>query len=119
MVYGGKLASYFEVAKGMLLKAGVAFLKPDYDPDLPYSQEILIPSPERIFSYYEAKMELDCTRGLKGRKDKTIRDGPEDDGTTIATKSDKCASALCGRHGDSRSLPVLMCYVAGDSYEPA
>ena len=42
------LAIYFDVSKGALLKAGVAILNPDYNPELPYSQEILITHPERI-----------------------------------------------------------------------
>jgi hypothetical protein len=67
----------------VLLKAGVAVVNLDYDPDLPYSQEILIPKPKRICSYDETKMELDYTRGFKGRKDKAIRNGPGDDGKTI------------------------------------
>ena len=33
---------YFEVSKGLLLKAGVAIVNPDYDPMVPHSQAILI-----------------------------------------------------------------------------
>jgi hypothetical protein len=64
------MASYFEVAKGVLLNAGVALVNPDYDPDLPYSQEILITKPERIWPYDETKMELDCTvyKGFQRKK---------------------------------------------------
>ncbi len=47
------------------MKAGVAVVNPDYDPDLPYSKEIPITKPERICSYDETKMELDFTRGFK------------------------------------------------------
>jgi hypothetical protein len=78
----------------VLLKAGVAVVSPDYDPNVPYSAEILITKPERIGSYDETKMELDCTRGGKDKKDRTLK-APDDDGTTIVTKSDKCASACC------------------------
>jgi len=113
------MTSYFEAAKNVLLKAGVAVVNPHYDPNLPYSQEILITKPARICSYDETKMELDSTRGFKGRNDKTIRNSPEDDGTMISTKSDKCASAVCGRLGDGKALPVFMCYASGDSYKPA
>ena len=72
---------YFDVAKGVLLKAGVAVLNPDFDPELPYSEELLITKPERIGSYDETKVELDCTRGGKVKKDRTLR-VPNDDGTT-------------------------------------
>jgi len=62
MVYGEKLAEYFEVAKDVLLNAGVAIINPDYDPTEVYSQYILITHPERICSYDETRSELDCTR---------------------------------------------------------
>jgi len=108
-----------EVSKGVLLKAGVSVVNPDYDPEVPYSQEILITHPERICSYDQTKMELECAKGGKGRKDWTLKAGPDDDGTTVVTKSDKCAFAVCGRLGDGRSLPVFMCFASGDSYEPS
>ena len=57
------LKTYFEVVKGVLLKAGVAVPHPDFDPELPYSEELLITKPERIGSYDETRVELDCTRG--------------------------------------------------------
>jgi hypothetical protein len=93
----------------VFLSAGVAVVNPEYDPELPYSQKILITKPERICSLDESKMKLDCTRGGLGKKYQTIRDGPDDDGATVVTKSDKCASAVCGRLGEGRSLPVFMC----------
>ncbi len=40
------LQVYFDVSKGVLLHAGVAVLNPDFDPEMPYSQEILITRPE-------------------------------------------------------------------------
>jgi hypothetical protein len=39
------LENYFEVSKGVFLKAGVAEANPDYDPMVPYFQEILITKP--------------------------------------------------------------------------
>ncbi len=102
----------------MLLKAGVAVLNPDFDPELSYSEELIITKPERICSFDETKVELDCTKGGKGKKDRTSR-VPNDDGTTVVTKSDKCASAVCGRLGDGKGLPVLVCFALGDSYAPA
>eukprot|EP00873_Tetraselmis_striata_P014248 jgi/Tetstr1/434512/TSEL_023604.t1 len=44
------LADYYEVAKDVLLKAGVARVNPDFQPNVPYSQEILITHPEGITS---------------------------------------------------------------------
>ena len=79
----------------------------------------MITHPERICSYDETKMELDCTKGGKGNGDRTVRAGATDDGTTVVTKSSKCASAVCGRLGDGRALPVFTCFASGDSYAPA
>ncbi len=78
------------MSKGVLiLKAGVAVLNPDFDPAVPYSQEILITRPERICSYDETKMELDCTKGGKGKSGRCPTTGPGDDGTVVVAKSDK------------------------------
>ncbi len=90
------------MSKGVLLKAGVTVFNPDFDSEGPYSQEILITHPERICSYDETKMELDCTKGGKGKYDTIVNSGPGDDGTVVVTKSDKCASAVSGRLGDGR-----------------
>ena len=112
------LKTYFDVAKGVLIKAGVAVLNPDFDPEKPYSEELIITKPGQIGSYDETRVELDCTRGGKGKKDRTLR-VQNDDGTTVVTKSDKSASAVCGRLGDGRALPVFVCFASGDSYAPA
>ncbi len=69
------LATYFEVARDVMLDARVAARIPDYDPEIPYREQILITHPERICSYDETKMELDCTKGGAGRRDRYIR-GP-------------------------------------------
>jgi hypothetical protein len=103
----------------VLLKAGVAEANPDYDPMVPYSQQILITKPQQICSFDETKIELDCTKGGKGKGDTIVKTGPTDDGTAVVTKSDKCASAVCGRLGDGRSLPVYICFASGESYDPA
>ncbi len=42
------LEKYFKVARDAMLKAGVAVLNDDFDPNKPYSEEILITAPERI-----------------------------------------------------------------------
>ncbi len=62
------------------------------------------------------KMELDCTKGGAGKRNRYIR-GPKDDGETIVTKSRCCASAACGRLGDGRALPVYIFFASGESYD--
>jgi len=89
------LATYLNVSKGVILKAGVAVVNPDYDPEVPYSQEILIIHPDRICSYDETKMELDCTKGGKGRKDRTLKAGPDDDGSMVVTEMVARFRCLC------------------------
>ncbi len=105
------LATYFEISKGVLSNTGVAVVNLDYDPNVPYSEEILITKPERICFYDETKMQLDCTRGGKGRTYNNVRWIPEDDGTTVATKSDKCTSA------SSRRWPIDVAYAADDDVD--
>jgi len=55
----------FEVARDVILNAGVAVITPDYSPNLPYSQELIINAPEKICSYDEIGTELDCTKAGK------------------------------------------------------
>ena len=100
----------------MLLGAGVVVLNPAYDPSAPYSEEIIITRPERICSYDETKIELDCTKGGAGKRDRAIRI-PFDDGETVVTKLDRCASAACGRLGDGRALPVYNVFGSGETYD--
>ena len=60
------MQTYFEVSKGVLLKADVAIRNLDFDPELPYSQEILFTHPQKICPYDGTKMELDWrTKGKK------------------------------------------------------
>ena len=63
-------------------------------------------------------MELDCTRGGAGSRDRSlVRARPEDDGEAIVTKSSCSDSAACGRLGDGRSLPVYIVYASGETYD--
>ena len=112
------LEIYFDVARDVLLDAGVVVMNHAYDPSVPYSEEIIITRPERICSYDETtRVELDCTKGGAGKRDRAIRI-PFDDGETVVTKSDRCASAACGRLGDGRALPVYIVFGSGETYDP-
>ncbi len=73
------------MARDVLLNAGVAVINPGCDPLAPYSEEIIIIRPERICSYDETRVELDCTKGGAGKRDRGIR-FPFDDGETVVTK---------------------------------
>jgi hypothetical protein len=112
------LADYYKVAKGVLLKAGVARVNPDFQPDVPYSQEILITHPERIIGYDETKLELECTKGGKGKEDMIVRVCHADDGEGVVAKTTSCASATCGRRGDGNALPPMIVFSAGETWDP-
>jgi hypothetical protein len=80
------LETYFDIAKGVLLDAGMDVINPDYDPTVPYSEELLITRPWRILSYDETKVKLDYTEGGAGKRDRCIRDGDKDNGEVVVTK---------------------------------
>ena len=111
------LKLYFEVAMDVLLKAGVAELNPSFDPNVEFSQAIIITHPERICSFDETRVELDCTHGGKGKTDTYVRAGADDDGEAAVTKSGKTATAVCGRTGDGKSLPVYIVFNSGEEYD--
>ena len=105
------LVEYFEVGKDIALTSGVAKINPDYDPEAVYSEEILITSPERICSYDETRMKIDCTKPGKGKSVQFIRT-MEKDGEVIVTHSSKTASAVCGRLDDGGPLPVYTVFAS-------
>jgi hypothetical protein len=76
---------YFDVSNDVLLDAGVVVCNLAYDPSPPYSEEIITARPERICFYDETRIELDCTKGGAGKRDRAIRI-PFDDGETVVTK---------------------------------
>ena len=110
------MKTYYDVAVGVLLTAGVAERNPAYEPTEPFSEEILITRPDRIVSFDETRVELDCTSGGKGKTDRCLRESIHDDGETIVTKSNSTATAMCGRTGDGKALPVMVVFASGDSF---
>ena len=113
------LETYFDIARDVFLNAGVAVMNPTFDPSEPYSEELNIVAPDRICSYDETRVELDCTDPSKGLTDRIVRAGPKDDGTSLVTKSSKTASAVCGRLGDGRAMPVYTVFNSVNSFEPS
>ena len=111
------LATYYDVAEGVLLNAGVAVRNTAYVPGEPFSQSILITRPERIVSFDETRLELDCTRTSKARTDRVVRSGYEDRGESLATKSSATASAICGRTGTGLALPPYIVFSSGQTFQ--
>jgi len=110
---------YFDMAKDVLVDAGVVVRNRVYDPTVPYSEELLITRPERICSYDETKLEPDCNKVRACKRDRCIRYGPEDDGEALVTKLERCASATCGGLSDGRALPVYIVFGSRETNNPA
>lgn len=113
------LKQYFEVAAQVLIDAGVAVANRRYEAGTPYSEPIVIIHPERICSYDETRLELDCTKGGKGKVDRIVRGGMDDDGSCLATKSSNTATTACGRTGDGKPLPPYIIFSSGEEYDVA
>lgn len=110
------LEEYYKVAADILVQAGVAVRNPDYDPAVPRSQPVNIIHPERIFSFDETRMELDSTKGGKRKSDHIVRDGHEDRGEGLVTKSSATATAACGRTGTGEALPPYIVFSSGSTF---
>jgi len=111
------LADYFDVSKDVLLNAGDAIINPNYDHTEVFSQEILIPHPERVCSYDETRLELDYTTHGKIKGDRYINTGENENGEVIVSRNSKTASAVCGRLGDGKSLLVFIVFASGDEHD--
>ena len=99
------LKTHFEMARDVLLDAGVAFRSPSYNQCVPYSIEILLPHLEWICSFDETTVELDCTKGGYKKRDRFVKP-IDDDGETVVRKTSRCASATYGRLGNGMALLV-------------
>ncbi len=80
------LEKYFKVAVEIMVNVGVAEPNPEYDPTMPYDEVIFITRPWLIASFDETRVNLDSTETSKGKTDRAIISGPEDDGECIVTK---------------------------------
>ncbi len=91
------LATFFEVARCARCRSGNS--TPSLRSASFLFRGFIITHPERICSYDETKMELDCIKGGARKRDRFVKPNT-DDGETMVTKSRFCASAACGRLGD-------------------
>jgi hypothetical protein len=51
----------------------------------------------------------------KGKQDRGLRAGVEDDGEYIITKSISCATVLCGRLGPGEALPPYTVFASSNA----
>ena len=110
------LKSYYDVVAEVMVRAGVAEWNPDYDEEVPHSERVYITHPERILSFDETRVELDCTTGGKSKSDRVVRAGVEDRGEALKTKSSSTATAVCGRTGTGQALPPMIVFASGQSF---
>ena len=109
------LKAYYKVLAGVLVKAGVAVVNPDFNENVPYSEPILIQHPKRIFSYDETNVSLDQTSASHAMAGRTVTAGAGDRGEVVATKSSMHITAIGGRVGPY-ALPVGVVFASGDSF---
>ncbi len=86
--------AYFEVLAGVLVKAGVAVINPEFDENVLYSPPILIVHPERIISYDETDVSQDQTAASRAKAGRTVTAGAGDRGEVVATKSSMHITAI-------------------------
>jgi hypothetical protein len=101
----------------VFLSVGVAKVNHDYNRVDPLCLEINITHPERIATYDETRLEMDCTKGGKGNRERNVKAALDDDGEGVVTKSDACAHDVCCRLGDYQTMPPMLVFNFGDSLD--
>jgi hypothetical protein len=101
------LVEYFNV-EGVFLSAGVAKVNHDYNPAYPLCIEINITHPGRIANYDERRLEMDCTKGSKGNRERSVKVALDDDGEGVVTKSDAFALGVCSRLVEYQTQPPMI-----------
>jgi hypothetical protein len=107
------------VCAEVFVKAGVARVNLDYDPNVEGSEPILIDQPHLLASFDETKVTLESTTTSKGKQDRGLRAGVENNGECFVTKSSSCAIVVCGRLGTGEALPPCTIFASGNTYHPA
>jgi hypothetical protein len=116
----GNLETCFDVCLEVFVKPDVARVNPDYDdPNVEGNEPIFIDNPHLIASFDEAKAALDSITSNKGKQDRGLRAGVEDDGECFVTKSSSCATVMCGRLGNREALPPYNIFAFGNTYHSA
>mmetsp|Transcript_20914 Transcript_20914/g.35020 ORF Transcript_20914/g.35020 Transcript_20914/m.35020 type:complete len:556 (+) Transcript_20914:920-2587(+) len=122
------LLKHYDVVAQALLDAGIAVVNPEFDPLLPYDEDlpaeqqpkcqpIFITDPTRIVSFDETSLSVDQTGTSKGSEERIVRDGVEDEGASLATKGDVSMTGVGGSNGAGQSLPPCFIY-SGASFRP-
>ena len=93
------------------MTAGIATRDPDFDPDKPYDEMLVIPEDQRwrIISYDETDTSLDLLNKSKKKKKKSVII-PGDDGDVIGHKASCKITVTGGRNGAGEALAPYVCY---------
>jgi hypothetical protein len=115
----GNLETYFDVCAEVFAKAGVARVNPDYDPNVKGSEPIFIDKLHLISSFNGTKVALNSTTTSKGKQDRGLRAGVEDDGGCFVTTSSSCSTVVCRRLGAGEALLPYFIFTHGNTYHPS
>ena len=63
---------HYEVLRDLLLELGIAAKVPEFNPDVPYAEELKILKPGRIFSMDETRLTNDTTDSNKSKANRSI-----------------------------------------------
>ncbi|KAK3262903.1 hypothetical protein CYMTET_28269 [Cymbomonas tetramitiformis] len=108
---------HYQVVADALVEAGLAVANPDWVHDDPDSCMIHITKPDRLFSFDETRLTMDCTDSSKSRQHRIVKTGKADDGEVLVNKGGGVATGVGGSFADGASLPPFFIFGGADSYD--
>jgi len=94
------LKKHYDVLEAALLQARVAVSNPRHDPADPYSPSIILTRPERLFSFDETRLTMDCTDSNKSKGNRIVTSGLDDRGDTLSSKGGGDGTGVGGSFAD-------------------
>jgi hypothetical protein len=103
------LKRHYDIMEEVLLETGIGIKNPDFKPDEPLSEPVLIPTEKRgrIISFDETGLKLDCTETRRDRATRTATAGKGDTGETTKHKSSVRLTGVGGSTMAGDSIPPL------------
>lgn len=101
------------------ITAKLAVINPDYDPNDEDSESMRWVKPERVMSFDEKKLTLDCTDKSHSQGKRTVGCPTlDDDFECLVEKSGKAATGIGGSTAAFQVLPWGICYGSGKTFDP-
>eukprot|EP00854_Cymbomonas_tetramitiformis_P031198 gene31198-39164_t len=88
---------------------------PDWVHDDPDSCMIHITKPDRLFSFDETRLTMDCTDSSKSRQHRIVKTGKADNGEVLVNKGGGVATGVGGSFANGASLPPFFIFGGADS----